>query len=311
MNRRSFFKTLALGAGVTAGAGGVYVWRDRAWDRRLVLEPCCSEGSAAPPEIAQMAEPLRDEGSGGRPEEASYSQARAIAKSKDFDQHYQDDIILTSNELRLLESVAGRLERAQVVIGHGHFNLVSFDQLLDHARMFPSIGRLPSEEIDFLESTFSRDSRDLGFYGKKVLTNLGAAIPDKDVKKIAGTGHYLLRGQPLERYERIREDIGDSITLTSGVRGMVKQFQLFLSKAVTVDGNLSQAARSLAPPGHSHHARGDFDVGKVGLGAQNFTEDFAATDEYKKLTDLGYVEIRYEPGNPFGVRHEPWHIKIT
>ena len=55
----------------------------------------------------------------------------------------------------------------------------------------------------------------------------------------------------------------------------------------------------------------DFDVGKIGFGRKNFTEAFATTDEFKKLVDLGYVEIRYPEGNTFGVRYEPWHIKVV
>jgi LAS superfamily LD-carboxypeptidase LdcB len=27
--------------------------------------------------------------------------------------------------------------------------------------------------------------------------------------------------------------------------------------------------------------------------------------------DLGYIKIRYPKGNPFGVRFEPWHIKVV
>jgi len=119
-----------------------------------------------------------------------------------------------------------------------------------------------------------------------------------------------LRGTSLDKYQRIRRDVGGSLQLTSGIRGLAKQFQLFLAKAVATEGNLSQASRSLAPPGYSYHAIGDFDVGKQGFGRDNFTETFAHTDEYKRLIELGYVAIRYTETNPFGVRHEPWHIKI-
>ena len=101
------------------------------------------------------------------------------------------------------------------------------------------------------------------------------------------------------------------MTLTSGVRSVVKQSQLFLTKACETAGNLSQASRSLAPPGYSFHARGDFDIGKAGYGLRNFTSTFAETDVYRKLIELGYVAIRYTETNPFGVRHEPWHIKIA
>ncbi len=84
-----------------------------------------------------------------------------------------------------------------------------------------------------------------------------------------------------------------------------------MGKAIETDGNLSQASRSLAPPGYSYHAVGDFDVGKVGFGLDNFTEAFSQTNEYHRMIDLGYIDIRYTKRNPFGVRHEPWHIKIT
>jgi len=92
---------------------------------------------------------------------------------------------------------------------------------------------------------------------------------------------------------------------------VVKQIYLFLNKAAEVDGNLSLASYSLAPPGHSYHAVGDFDVGKRNFGVKNFTEEFAKTDEFKRLSDLGYLVIRYPQNNSFGVRYEPWHIKVV
>ena len=98
--------------------------------------------------------------------------------------------------------------------------------------------------------------------------------------------------------------------LTSGVRSVVKQIFLFLNKTAKVNGNLSLASYSLAPPGHSYHALGDFDVGKKGFGHKNFSVEFSETDEFKRLSDLGYFDIRYPQNNPFGVRYEPWHIKI-
>ena len=71
------------------------------------------------------------------------------------------------------------------------------------------------------------------------------------------------------------------------------------------------ASRSLAPPGHSFHGVGDFDVGKVGLGASNFTDVFAETAEFQQLVDLGYVSMRYPKDNQLGVRYEPWHVKVV
>jgi len=112
------------------------------------------------------------------------------------------------------------------------------------------------------------------------------------------------------QYEPV-SDIGDTITLTSGVRSVVKQMHLFLRKASKYEGNLSLASRSLAPPGYSFHGIGDFDVGHIKLGEQNFTDAFAKTDEFKKLIDLGYINIRYLMDNELGVRFEPWHIKVA
>ena len=112
-------------------------------------------------------------------------------------------------------------------------------------------------------------------------------------------------------YTKIKNEIGDNLVLTSGVRSVVKQMHLFLSKASKYEGNLSLASRSLAPPGYSFHGIGDFDVGHIKLGARNFTDAFAETDEFKKLIDLGYIDIRYPKDNKLGVRFEPWHIKVA
>ena len=105
--------------------------------------------------------------------------------------------------------------------------------------------------------------------------------------------------------------MGNEVILTPGVRSIVKQMHLFLAKAIEANGNLSRASRSLAPPGHSYHGIGDFDIGKIGYGAKNFTADFSSTAEYQKIAKLGYVDIRYPTDNLFGARFEPWHIKIA
>jgi D-alanyl-D-alanine carboxypeptidase len=261
---------------------------------------------AAPaPAAAESLDPLADEGAHHR------SEHDPLQKIRDFDRTYADDYLLGESRLELLVTTAARLERAVGVIGHGNFNLVSFDELLRFAVRYEEIGAFPPAEVQFLEEIFHTDATLYGFYGQKVVHEQTATFAERDVERIGSTGHYLLRGDSLERYQRIRRDIGERVFLTSGVRGVVKQFQLFLSKAVATNGNLSQASRSLAPPGYSYHAVGDFDVGRVGFGLKNFTVDFADTPEYRKLLDLGYVDVRYTETNPFGVRHEPWHIKIA
>lgn len=234
-----------------------------------------------------------------------------LTKIKNYNTHFADDIVLTGKDLELLKSTVARLKRVQSVVGHANFSLLDFDGALLYARRYSRIGEFPKEEIDFLESIFYRNAREYGFYGEKVMTQFTSSINEKDTIKVPYTGNYLFKGDSLAVYHKIRKDLGNNVTLTSGVRGVVKQTYLFLSKAIRSDGNLSMASRSLAPPGHSFHGNGDFDVGKVGFGYRNFTEDFAETEEFKRLKELGYIRIRYHEGNPFGVRFEPWHIKVT
>jgi len=165
--------------------------------------------------------------------------------------------------------------------------------------------------LEYLEKLFFADAHTYGFYGEKVMSGLTERIPSKDLLKVPKTGHFLFKGKSLALYDKLRKDVGEDIVLTSGIRGTVKQMYLFLSKVSQAEGNMSKASRSLAPPGYSYHAVGDFDVGKVGFGFKNFTEDFANTDVYKKLQDLGYISIRYTDDNQFGVRYEPWHIQVV
>lgn len=234
-----------------------------------------------------------------------------LSKIKNYNAHFADDIVLTGRRYRLLVSSVKRLKRLQRTVGHANFALLSFDEGLKFARNYSRVGRFSKAEIDFLEEIFYTDANDYGFFGEKVTTNITDGISRRDTIKVPYTGNYLFRGDSLRLYQKIRRDVGKTIVLTSGVRGVVKQMYLFLAKAVRSDGNLSMASRSLAPPGHSFHGGGDFDVGKVGYGYRNFRIDFAETDEFKRLEDLGYIRIRYHEKNPFGVRFEPWHIKVT
>ncbi len=257
-------------------------------------------------------EPLRDEGTTAAPDDVGNEATveRAVAKARHYERSYDDDISIEEERWDLLVGTAARLDRTQSIVGHGHFNRLGFQDILDFARSYTDIGAFEADELELMEELFDVDAKRYGFLGEKPIDDLEGALPERDLKRIPGTGHWLLRGPSLEKYEQIRRDLGDRVLLTSGVRGLAKQYHLFLTKAVDTQGNLSQAARSLAPPGYSFHAVGDFDIGKLGLGADNFTDRFAETDEFKKLVDLGYVDIRYPEENPFGVRHEPWHIKI-
>lgn len=223
---------------------------------------------------------------------------------------HKNPVIAHKDERRLLCGISLKLKQTQKLIGYGNFNLLGFDELLKIARTYPKIGAFSKEELDYIEKIFYIEATKYGFYGKKVTHELSDNIKKKETLKIAYSGHYLYQGEPNELYKRLQKEIGPSIVLTSGVRSVVKQLDLFLYKTQKLEGNYSVAAHSLAPPGYSFHGIGDFDVGKVGLGYKNFTSAFAHTAEYQSLQKLGYISIRYPQDNPFGVRFEPWHIKV-
>lgn len=219
-------------------------------------------------------------------------------------------VVARAEEKPLLCSVSLKLKQAQKLVGYGNFNLLSFDEFLVIARNNSYIGAVTKDELTYIESIFHTDASEYGFYGEKVSFQLSDKISQKNTIKIPHTGHYLYKGEPLDLYNRLKKEVGPSIVLTSGVRSVLKQLDLFLHKANTLEGNFSKASHSLAPPGYSFHGISDFDVGKVGLGYRNFTSVFAETKEYRSLQKLGYIAIRYPQNNPYGVRFEPWHIKV-
>jgi hypothetical protein len=234
-----------------------------------------------------------------------------IDKTVDFARNYSDDVMVSEADAILLLSTFNRLKNLQKTIGYGHFNLVSFDEAISFAKRFSAVGDFTKPELEFVERLFFTNAADYGFYGQKVTDKLTGQFKKSTIVKVPKSGHYIFKNESLAYYEKLKKDVGSSIILTSGIRSNVKQLYLFLAKTIRVEGNLSRASRSLAPPGYSFHGIGDFDVGRIGWGGKNFTDDFANTDEYKRMQDLGYIAIRYDHGNKLGVRFEPWHIKVV
>jgi len=233
-----------------------------------------------------------------------------LGKMADFDNDHPGDVYLDPLHLRLLKTSLDRLKRLQSTVGHGNFYLLNFDEALNIAKHYASVGRFPKAEIEFLEMIFYKDGSIYGFWGEKPFKKMTDRIQKRNVVKIPHSGNYLYRGKPFELYREIRSEIGKKVILTSGVRSVIKQFMLFLNKANRHHGNLSLASRSLAPPGYSFHGVGDFDVGQIGLAGANFTHKFTKTEVYRKLNRLGFVDIRYHKDNFLGVRFEPWHVKV-
>ncbi len=228
---------------------------------------------------------------------------------------FADNKIITSKDLyiekkdyKVFQSVRSKLKLIQRYIGYGNFNVISFDNMLSISKRASNIEEFTKAEIDFLEFVFYYNPSTHGFFGERISKNITETIDKKLITKIPHTGHYLFKGHAEETYFEMTKDVGDSLTLTSGIRSIVKQTKLFLDKISSTNGNITQAAISLAPPAFTYHSIGDFDVGKKGFGYSNFTSRFANTQEFKKIQELKYVDVRYTINNKDGVRYEPWHI---
>jgi D-alanyl-D-alanine carboxypeptidase len=234
-----------------------------------------------------------------------------LDKMRHFNQTHVGDVYVEPDQRHLLEVTVRRLRRVERLGGYGFFNLLSLDEACSLGRNMSDIGEFSKAELDYLEAVFYQDAKRYGFLGERSLTKITDCIPKDDVIKIAGSGHYLYKGAPLATYTKVKNDVGERAVLTSGVRGVMKQFLLFLGKAYENGGNLSLASRSLAPPGYSFHGISDFDIGQIGFGKQNFTERFVTTDVCRRLMHLEYIDLRYPRDNLLGVRFEPWHIKVN
>ncbi|MDD3342334.1 MAG: M15 family metallopeptidase [Sulfurospirillaceae bacterium] len=227
------------------------------------------------------------------------------------DEHNSEDIWLREDQKIPFFSVVKKLDQIESTVGYAKFNLISFDEAIKIARNYPKIEPFTSAELAYIEEVFYEDPIKYGFYGKRTCFSLSESINEKDVIKIPHSGHYLYRGHSQESFGHILKDVGNSIILTSGIRGIVKQLSLHLEKIKSENGNITLATRSLVPPGYSYHTIGDFDVGKRGWGHENFTPNFARTSEFWSLQKLPYISMRYTLGNQDGVRFEPWHVKIV
>ncbi len=222
-----------------------------------------------------------------------------------------DDIVLEKLYLEELQSIRKKLKLVQRHVGYGNFNVLSFDDMLKTSKYSRNIGTFTKKELDFLESIFYNNPLNHGFFGDRISTNITNTINKKEIIKIPRTGHYLFKGKSLDTYNEMKRDIGNTLTLTSGIRSIVKQTKLFLDKLDKEHGNISIASKSIAPPAFTYHSVGDFDVGKKGFGYANFTSRFALTEEFLKIRKLKYIDVRYTVNNKDGVRYEPWHIKTV
>jgi hypothetical protein len=231
-------------------------------------------------------------------------------KIKEFNRSFKDDIVASPAEFALITSCNTKLRELMKFVGFGNFNILSYRDALKTMSLRGSLAEFTPQEKGFMEDFFRRSASVYGFYGDRIFNSLYDEVNEKHVFKVPGTGHYIYKGKAEGTYAKITSDM-KTLILTSGVRSVVKQAGLFLAKIVDTKGNISMASRSIAPIGYSFHGTGDFDVGIKGWGHFNFTDRFATTREYSRLLEEGYMRIRYDRKNPYGVRFEPWHVKVV
>ena len=140
------------------------------------------------------------------------------------------DILLPKNDWPVLQTTLDRFSRIQANVGFGNFCLLGFDDSLQIARNYPKVGAFTHREIAFLDKLFHTDARTYGFLGQKTFHKLSDSIVESKIQKISGTGNYLFKGLPQQIYQQVSHDIGEGVVLTAGIRGMAKQFYLFLGK---------------------------------------------------------------------------------
>ena len=316
MERRTFLKVFS--AGSAAAIGSRLLWPSQPEPEiledfdttSLDLSSTIRYMTTEPPDAASLLQAFQNRTSTPRLVTKNNLQ-QYLQKMDRFEQDHLEDVFVGHDKFSLLVSTFKRIDRIQSLVGHGNFNVLSFDEMIECSKQFPRIGLFTSDELEFLEGIFFENARRYVFFGEKVQTEITAVVPRKNRFKVPYTGHFLYKGDSIKLYTKVRDDLGRNIVLSSGIRSIVKQTHLFLARTIQTRGNLSRASRSLAPPGHSFHGVGDFDVGKKGFGRRNFTTAFAHTKEFKRLVELGYVAMRYPQGNLLGVRFEPWHIKVV
>ena len=213
-------------------------------------------------------------------------------------------------DIKTFYSLYKRLIKVEHIVGYKNFNIISFDEVLKIAKNYSKVGEFTKKELDFVEYLFFTPADKFNFYGERTVKNITHKIDKKEIISISHTGHFVFKGESLKVYNKMVKDIGD-IYLTSGIRNVPKQLKLYLSKIDRCHLNISQASFSIAPPGYSYHTISDFDIGKKGWGYKNFTSAFAKTKEFYEIKHLNYVAFRYRRYNNYGVRFEPWHIKVV
>ena len=213
-----------------------------------------------------------------------------------------NDLYVRNSEKEVFNSSYKKLSSLLYSVGYVKYSALDITQA-------SALVSFSKDEMNYLEDLFNFDASKYGFYGDKPLTDFDARINTS--KLTQKNGILCFDGKTVDKFQKIKETIGEDVYMTSGIRSVVKQTYLFMKKTKECNYNLSMASRTIAPPGYSYHGVGDFDIGSKRLSlTQNFTDRFADTDVFKQSAKDGFISLRYGMENQLGVRYEPWHVKV-
>ena len=142
------------------------------------------------------------------------------------------------------------------------------------------------------------------------------ALTDAGVYRTTGR-IVRLRPAAAEAFRHLVNDAqrdGISIIPISGFRTVAYQRSLF-ERAVQRRGSPRNAARWVAPPGHSeHHTGWTLDLGDETRPTTDVDTAFASTPAFvwlvKNAARHGF-ELSFPKNNPHGVSYEPWHWRFV
>ena len=121
-----------------------------------------------------------------------------------FEHAHHEDVFLAADKHQVLVYNVKRLDRVQNLVGHGNFNVLSFDERLCHSKYNKSVGVFKAEEIEFPEETFSNNVMRFGFYGERVTDEITTIVAGNVRIKLPRTVHYLFKGDSLNLYDKVR-----------------------------------------------------------------------------------------------------------
>mgnify|MGYP001173476035 FL=1 len=89
-------------------------------------------------------------------------------KMQNSEKSHPEDVFLPPADLALLVGTFKRIDRVQSLVGHGNFNVLSFDEMLKFSKRYSRVGAFEQDEVRFIESMFHESAQRYGFSGTRL-----------------------------------------------------------------------------------------------------------------------------------------------